>query len=158
MTLPGSARYESRRDAAFGVLVWSSAVVSAAATVLAGVLGDLGAVLPVAAVAVFDALFMAWLWFGTCYAFEEDVLVCRSGPFRERVRLDAIVSVRATRNMLSSMSLSRDRLEIRYGPRPWQITLVSPVDRRGFLEDLRLRCPAARIEPGAADGVPGDAR
>ena len=48
--------------------------------------------------------------------------------------------------MLSSAALSRDRLEIRYGPKIYQITLVSPADREAFLSELRMRCPTADFQ------------
>jgi hypothetical protein len=150
MSMPTSVRYESKRDAAFAVLVGSVVLVSGGAAVLAG-LEDPTAFLFAGILTVLEALFLAWIWYGTFYEFDEDLLVCHSGPFKERIRLERILSVRSTTNMLSSMALSRDRLEIRYGAKSYQVTLVSPVDRAGFLDDFRLRCPNAVVQ---VDEVP----
>ena len=144
MTLPSSARYATKKDGIFAVLLWSSVFVSGAASVFAG-LEDLSALLISGSLTLLLALLMGWIWFGTYYEFEGDFLASHTGPFKESLRLDRILSVRATSNMLSSAALSRDRLEIRYGPKLYQITLVSPLDREGFLTDLRLRCPGADL-------------
>jgi hypothetical protein len=108
-------------------------------------LEDLSALLISGSLTLLLALLMGWIWFGTYYEFVGDFLVSHTGPFKESLRLDRILSVRATSNMLSSAALSRDRLEIRYGTKAYQITLVSPLDREGFLVDLRLRCPGADL-------------
>lgn len=69
----------------------------------------------------------------TYYEVDRDTLTVRSGPFRWRVPLDAIDSVKPTRSPLSSPALSLDRLDIRYGKRR---IMVSPADRRGFLKAI----------------------
>ena len=144
MTLPSSTRYDSKKDSIFAVLLWSTVFVSGAASVFAG-LEDLSALLISGSLTLLLALLMGWIWFGTYYEFVGDFLVSHTGPFKESLRLDRILSVRATSNMLSSAALSRNRLEIRYGTKAYQITLVSPLDHEGFLVDLRLRCPGADL-------------
>ena len=77
---------------------------------------------------------LVWLLFGTYYTVERGYLRIASGPFRWRVPLDDITSVKATRSLLSSPALSLDRLLIRYGKRGR--VMVSPADREGFLAAL----------------------
>ena len=70
---------------------------------------------------------------GTHYTVDENALRIACGPFRWTVPIDAIKSVEATRNPLSSPALSLDRLQIDYGKRR---ILVSPADRSGFLKAI----------------------
>jgi hypothetical protein len=70
---------------------------------------------------------------GTHYTVDGNTLRIACGPFRWKVPIDAIESVEATRNPLSSPALSLDRLRIDYGKRR---IMVSPADRSGFLEAI----------------------
>ena len=69
----------------------------------------------------------------THYTVTGNTLRVACGPFRWKVPIDAIQSVEATRNPLSSPALSLDRLRIDYGKRK---ILVSPSDRAGFLRAI----------------------
>lgn len=64
-------------------------------------------------------------------------LLVRSGPFRWRIAIDGIESIRPSRSPLSSPALSLDRLEITYGG--GRRLLISPEDREGFLEAIVAR-------------------
>lgn len=74
-----------------------------------------------------------WLLRNTHYTLDGADLRVRSGPFRWRIPIDQIRSVRPTRNPLSSPALSLDRLRIDYGER-W--IMVSPQDKTAFLAEL----------------------
>ncbi|ETA79987.1 PH domain-containing protein [Youngiibacter fragilis] len=86
--------------------------------------------------------FMASLWFFTWYELKEDHLYARSGPFVERIPYDRIRSIRESRNMWSSMALSRDRIEIRQHDKGFVTgtTYISPLDKQRFMELLKSRC------------------
>lgn len=71
------------------------------------------------------------------YLVGDRELLVRSGPFRWRIVIDGIESIRPSRNPLSSPALSLDRLEITYGG--GRRLLVSPEDREGFLEAIVSR-------------------
>lgn len=70
---------------------------------------------------------------GTHYTVDGDTLRIACGPFRWKVPINAIRSVEATRNPLSSPALSLDRLRIDYGKRR---IMVSPADKTGFLKAI----------------------
>ena len=70
---------------------------------------------------------------GTHYTVSGNTLLVACGPFRWKVPIDAIRSVEATRNPLSSPALSLDRLLIHYGNRR---IMVSPSDKAGFLKAI----------------------
>lgn len=135
-TVPGKI-HRSKRD------TWLMAVL-----VLAGLLS-----FSVAAAAIFEepgpglatlslALavdsFVVWIFLRTYYVVTETDLLVRSGPFRWTIRLSDIQQVRPTRNPLSSPALSLDRLEILHAR---GFLMISPQDKRGFLEDLVARTP-----------------
>lgn len=87
-------------------------------------------------------IFMLSLYFGTYYELREDHLYCRSGPFFERIPYENIKSVRLSNNLLSSMALSSKRIEIRQHNKGYitGTTLISPVNREEFMQELISRC------------------
>ena len=86
---------------------------------------------------------LAWIIYGTWYRFENDHLLCRSGPFTERIPYIRIKSITPCRNLLSSMATSRDRLKITQHDKPYVTgtTFISPKDQDTFLIQLIQRCP-----------------
>ncbi len=86
---------------------------------------------------------LVWIIDGTWYRFEDDHLVCRSGPFTERIPYVRIKSITPARNHLSSMAMSRIRLKITQHDKPYVTgtTFISPVNQDDFLAELTRRCP-----------------
>lgn len=78
-----------------------------------------------------------WILAGTSYHVDESLLLIKAGPFRWKVPLDQINSVRASSSAAASPALSLTRLEIRYDTDK-QI-FVSPADREGFLSAIGRR-------------------
>ncbi len=75
-----------------------------------------------------------WLFVSTVYEVDNEQLLIRSGPFRWRIPLAEITSVKPSRSLLSSPALSLDRLEICYSRQ--RAVLVSPKDKAGFIRAL----------------------
>jgi len=88
-------------------------------------------------------IFLGWLYFGTYYVFEEKALICKSGPFIEKIQYEKIRSMKLCENFMSSMALSRERIEIKQHGKGYVTgtTYISPVDRQQFLNELKKRCP-----------------
>jgi Bacterial PH domain len=86
--------------------------------------------------------FIAWTFRSTRYEMTGREVIARSGPFRWRIEIAAIESIRPSRNPLSSPALSLDRMEIRYAN--GRRLLVSPEDRIGFLEAIVARSSGLR--------------
>ena len=86
--------------------------------------------------------FMLWIYFGTYYEFREEYLYCRSGPFAEKIAYGKIKSVKFSQNLLSSMALSRKRIEIRPHGKGYirGTTYISPVNREAFMMELTSHC------------------
>ena len=73
----------------------------------------------------------------TRYEVADREVIVRSTPFRWRIEIESIESIRPSRSPASSPALSLDRLEIRYGG--GRTLLVSPKDREGFLAAVVAR-------------------
>jgi len=73
----------------------------------------------------------------TRYEVTDREVIVRSTPFRWRIEIESIESIRPSRSPASSPAMSLDRLEIRYsGDRR---ILISPRDREGFLAAVVAR-------------------
>jgi hypothetical protein len=143
----GSGRvYPSKRDGWLELLIWISVMVMVvAALVVARQPGPAGVWLSFAGVLLGSAGFSLWILYGTSYRLVDRDLVVRSGPFRWRVPLDSMVEIAPSRNPTSSPACSLDRLQIScLDPRPG--LLISPEDKRVFLQDLVSRAPGLRLE------------
>jgi hypothetical protein len=135
----GIGRVPSAVDAWFAALMWATAAVMIASVAL--VPGEERVLAALAAAPIVGLL--AWTCLGTFYELRTTYLYCRSGPFRERIAYDHIKSLKLTENLLSSMALSRKRIEIRQHNKGYILgtTMISPQEREWFLEELRKRCP-----------------
>ncbi len=85
---------------------------------------------------------LLWIYFGTYYELRDEVLFCKSGPFYEKIRYDSIKSIKLCENFMSSMALSRQRIEIKQHKKNYVLgtTYISPVDRENFMIELKYRC------------------
>lgn len=86
---------------------------------------------------------LIWIYFGTYYELQENLLYCKSGPFFERIPYEKIKSIKLSRNLLSSMALSTKRIEIRQHGKGYirGTTFISPINREEFLQELVKKCP-----------------
>lgn len=137
--------FSSKRDAWLSAVIWIGALAclgAAALIIWYGTGGRLDAI-PAVLLAATAALLL-WVLYGTRYTFSGGVLEARCGPFRFRVPLGDITSAEPSRDPLSGPACSLDRLLIRYGSRR---ILVSPSDRRGFLDAL-VRHGAGLVRDG----------
>lgn len=90
--------------------------------------------LAILAVMLFAVVLPVWLAISTHYIVDNEMLRIHCGPFRWKIRLDEIESLKATRNPLSSPALSLDRVMIRY--RNGRRVMVSPEDKQKFAAAL----------------------
>jgi hypothetical protein len=133
--------YPSKRDAWIVALVLLGAAVSAYAGVAQfSIVAPLWLRLAVAAGCAAGAALMLWILYGTKYVLADDSLLAMCGPFRYRVPLAEIDSVRPSRNPLSSPACSLDRLLIEWREGRRRL-LISPAAKPDFLRELAGRCP-----------------
>lgn len=90
---------------------------------------------------------LAWIIYGTYYVLGDQVLVCRSGPFTERIPYKRIKSIVPCTNLFSSMATARKRLEIRQHDKSFVMgtTYISPRQQTEFMNELLAKCP--NLEP-----------
>ena len=86
------------------------------------------------------------------YQLGSDALSIRSGVLRWHIPYAQMRSILPTRSLLCAPALSRDRLEILFGPAGR--ALISPRDRLAFLADLYVRAPHLQLPPIPNPGKP----
>ncbi len=127
-------RYNSKKDWWIGLIIWIPMILGLYTTGYVTFIKN-QSFIPFSIFALFIG-FVSWVWFGTYYVFDNESLIIRCGPIREMVPYNKIVSVKKTRNPLSSAALSINRIEIRYG----KLTLISPENCDDFMAELSKRC------------------
>lgn len=87
-------------------------------------------------------IIISWIMLGSYYELREDLLFMKLGPFFGRIKYQNIKSLALKENWLSSMAMSRERIEIKEHKkgRLMGTTYISPVNREEFLEELKRRC------------------
>ncbi len=95
----------------------------------------------------FSLVFLLYvlLVFPVSYGLEPEFLEIRSGVLRWRIPYTQVRSVRPAGKAFAGMAVSRDRLEILYGPAGR--ALVSPREQEDFLSILYARAPHLQILP-----------
>lgn len=85
---------------------------------------------------------LLWIYFGSYYEFRGTYLLCKVGPYYEKIEYDKIKSIKQSKNMLSSMALSTERIEIKQHGKGYIMgtTFISPVNREEFVIELKSRC------------------
>lgn len=131
------AVFPSKRDGWIVFVLWAAVAAKiASVTFLWNVPAHPGYQAAVTVFLLAVAALMLWTTYGTRYIVEERTLRILSGPFRWTIPIDEIRAISPTSDILSSPACSLDRLEILYGARR---IMVSPEDKRGFLEALAKR-------------------
>lgn len=81
------------------------------------------------------------LIYPTKYIIDGDNLLIRCGFQRKRISISQIIYVRRSHNLLASPALSLDRLEIVYKETYTDSILISPRNRKEFVESLKTINP-----------------
>lgn len=131
-------RYQAKKDFWIVLLMYLPILMTIGlliATEGEGFLLTLAIMSPVAALTL-------WICYGSFYELRETNLYIRFGPFRQKIKYDRIKALRETRNFLSSMALSLDRIEIREHDKSFAMgtTYVSPLEKEDFMKELKKRC------------------
>ena len=136
----GESRHPSKRDLWITVVIWVTAIVLIGAT-LSLVDSPMTPIVKYSLVlaCLAMAVLSIWILYSTGYTMTSDKLAAHCGPFTTVVSLDAIEAISPSRNPVASPACSLDRLHIRYGGSESGL-LVSPIDKRAFLEALVDRC------------------
>ena len=131
--------FKSKVDRWLKALVFGIPIVVLAVLVMmAARNGKPQPIIPALLVVIIIIAFNSWLFRTTDYRIENGTLHIRSAFIHWTVEIREIVSIVPTRNPLSSPALSLDRLQINYRKNGRaRMILVSPEDKRGFIDALR---------------------
>ncbi|MBS4538927.1 PH domain-containing protein [Clostridium sp. D2Q-11] len=130
--------FPSKRDLWLGVAIFG---IIGFTTLF--ILVDLGITM-VSIIMILSFLFAAWLWFGTGYYIEDEMIRIKCGPFRSKVNIKDIELIKKTNNPISSPALSLDRIELKSANR--LLAIISPKDKMKFAEVLKEKNPNISIE------------
>jgi hypothetical protein len=119
--------------------------------------------LPVGLLLVGAGAVLLWMFFATTYEVAEWDLVCRLGPFRWRVPLDAVEEAEATDGFRLVVGLglawSLRMVHVRYrkpnGRRAFPVS-ISPRDRARFLRELARAVPGLKVVGMAEERASAD--
>lgn len=153
MVMTNDVEYRSRIDAWMFGLVWGICILLLGSCIL--VYYDKSTGFEVTGITMLTTVatvpFLLWSILGTRYRLTETQLQVRSGPFRTNIALDEITSIEPVRSVLSSPALSRDRFLIRY--ESFATVMISPADRRAFLQEVEARTPQLVWRDGKLEAV-----
>lgn len=129
--------FKSKKDTFFALLIWG-------VIILMGWLMIVDKSVMIYIVDVLTISLLLWLWFGTSYKIEEELLKIKSGPFRSTVNIGDIKRVNATKTLLAGPALSVDRIEILH--RNYDTAIVSPKARTEFVRTLLTKNECIEID------------
>jgi hypothetical protein len=102
---------------------------------------------------------LLWMFFATSYEIATSHLVCRLGPFRWRVPLEAVEEVEVTDGFRLIVGLglawSLRMVHVRYRKPGGGMALpvsISPGNRAGFLRELARAVPGLEVKGRSKDG------
>ncbi|MDW7740613.1 MAG: PH domain-containing protein, partial [Bacillota bacterium] len=125
-------RVKSKVDLWIAVVIWAGIAIMAGTITMQHDQPVIGYAIGLPVIAL-----LLWVYYGTYYELRDDYLYCRCGPFFEKIAYSKIKSVRLSRNMLSSMALSLDRIEIKQHGKGFILgtTYISPENREEFMRE-----------------------
>ena len=130
-------KFTSKKDWWMTLIIFGTVAISVAAVIpLFFVEINVGTIITYLVIGLTVWLVLG-IYFRTFYTVEEDIVKVVSGPFRWKVPISEITSIRSTKSILSSPALSMDRLEIKYGN--YKYIIISPEDKDGFVQQIVRR-------------------
>ncbi|HLQ98363.1 MAG TPA: PH domain-containing protein [Candidatus Dormibacteraeota bacterium] len=129
--------FKSKKDTWLALLIWGVSILMGWQMIV-----DKSVMIFI--VGVLTILSLLWLWFGTSYKIEEELLKIKSGPFRSTVNIGDIRRLSVTKTLLAGPALSIDRIEILY--KKYDIAIVSPKDKTEFVQALLIKNKAIEVD------------
>lgn len=134
--------FKSKKDIWLALLIWG-------VTILMGWLMIVDKSVLIYIIGILTIALLLWLWFGTSYKIEKELLKIKSGPFKCTVKIEDIKKLNATRSLLTGPALSMDRVEILY--KKYDIVIVSPKDRIEFIQTLLTKNKCIEVDNSLFD-------
>ncbi len=97
-------------------------------------LSGYGFSVPVVVLTFFLALMVIWMWLDSSYTLENQELIIKSGPFRQRVDINEITKIKSSAPSIFKGKLAKYKLTIRH-KKNRRLT-VFPIDKEIFIKAL----------------------
>lgn len=92
---------------------------------------------------------LLWIWFGTGYKVEGELLKLKFGPFKSKINIKEIKKISRTKNPFTAPALSVDRLEIRFGK--YDVINISPKNENELIHSLLVVNPNIQIDKNSLE-------
>lgn len=90
-------------------------------------------------------ILVLWIYNATFYVLSEDFLILRCGPLKVKIPYENIDSIKCTRNLISSIALSVDKLKIKISGKGLGVVYISPLNKEEFVKQLSKKCVRLKI-------------
>ncbi|MCM3409822.1 PH domain-containing protein [Metabacillus litoralis] len=134
--------FQSKRDILYFIAIWG--------TVFIIILGSFFDTEPIVIkiayylIGIISIGILIWIWFGTGYKIEDDLLKAQCGPFQWKLNVKEIRKVRKVKSIFTSPALSIDRLDIYYGK--YNLIRISPENESEFIDLLLKENPQIQLK------------
>lgn len=88
-----------------------------------------------------------WIWFGTYYVIDNEVLITRSGPMIFKIPIDLISVIRLNQKTIGGLwkpTTSWNSIQIEYNK--FDSVFISPVDQEEFIAELLRINPKIQVK------------
>ena len=92
---------------------------------------------------------LLWIWFGTGYKVEGELLKLQFGPFKSKVNIKKIKKISRTKNPFTAPALSVDRLEILFGK--YDVIDISPKNENELINSLLAVNPNIQVDKSSLE-------
>lgn len=87
---------------------------------------------------------LIWVWFSLGYSIENNTLIIKAGPFKQKVDIQKIKKISKGKSVVTSAALSIDRMLIHYGS--YKYASISPKKELEFIKILLSKNPQIEID------------
>ncbi|PID25469.1 PH domain-containing protein [Sporosarcina sp. P7] len=87
---------------------------------------------------------LIWIWFGTGYKVEGELLKLKFGPYKSKVQIKEIKKISRTKSPFTAPALSVDRLDILFGK--YDVINISPKNESELIHSLLAVNPNIQID------------
>ncbi len=94
---------------------------------------------------LFSGILVLWIYNATFYVLSKDYLLLRCGPLKVKIHYKDIESIKATKNLISSIALSTDKLKIKIKGKRFGVVYISPLNKEEFINELSKKCDELKI-------------
>ncbi|WP_405097096.1 PH domain-containing protein [Oceanobacillus sp. FSL H7-0719] len=134
--------FSSKKDSLYSLAIWGTIAILFFSIILNFSLSIFNIIWIL--IGVITIGFLIWVWFGTGYRIENEVIKIQNGPFKWKVSIQDINSISKRKSILATPALSVERLVLHYG-RYGEMQL-SPKAKSEFIELLLTKNPQIKLD------------